>query len=82
MATTYVYEIQDNIFLHSEQCDPKQSQDQQLDWTDFTQYCPVGNQAARHTEICIDQAEKKSQKEEDKWGNMFVICIGQIYVEI
>lgn len=38
-----MYEIQDNIFLHSKQSDPKQSQNHQLDWTDFTEHCPVGN---------------------------------------
>lgn len=43
IISTYMYEIQDYKFLHSKQCDPKQSQDQQLDWTDFTKYCPVGN---------------------------------------
>ncbi len=52
-----MYEIQDNIFLHSKQCDPKQSQNHQLYWTDFTKHGPIGNQAARHAEVSIDQAE-------------------------
>lgn len=53
-----MYKIQDDVLLHCEQCDPEQSQNHQLDWADFTQNCTVGNQAAGHTEVRIDQAEK------------------------
>lgn len=43
MVTTYVYEVQDYVLLHCKQCDPKQSQNHQLDWTDFAQHRPIGN---------------------------------------
>lgn len=49
-----MYETQDDVFIHSVQCDAKQSEDQQLDWADFSQQCSVGDQASSHTEICID----------------------------
>lgn len=62
MVPTYVYEIEDYIFLHSIQRDPKQSHNHQLDWTDFTQHCPVSNQAGGHTEVCVDQAEDKNSQ--------------------
>lgn len=54
-----MYEVKDDIFLHSKQCDPKQSENHQLDWTDFTKHGPVGDQAAGHTEVSIDQAANK-----------------------
>lgn len=37
-----MYDTHDNIFIHSKQCDAKQSQNQQLDITDFTKHRPVG----------------------------------------
>lgn len=58
---TYMYKIKDDVLLHGKQCDPKQSQNHQLDWADFTQNCPVGNQAAGHAEVRIDQAGKMQQ---------------------
>lgn len=43
MVKTYVYEVQDYVLLHCKQRDPKQSQNHQLDWTDFAQHRPIGN---------------------------------------
>lgn len=60
-VSTYMYKIKDDVLLHGKQCDPKQSQNHQLDWADFTQNCPVGNQAAGHAEVRIDQAGKMHQ---------------------
>lgn len=54
-----MYEIQDDVFLHSIQCNAKQSEDQQLDWADLSQQRTVGDQASSHTEICVDQAEER-----------------------
>lgn len=51
-----MYKIKDDVLLHCKQRDPKQSQNHQLDWADFTQNCPVSNQAAGHAEVRIDQA--------------------------
>lgn len=56
-----MYKAEDNIFFHSKQCDPKQSQNHQLDWTDFTKNCTVGNKAAGHTEVSINQAGKRNK---------------------
>lgn len=52
-----MYKIEDDVLLHRKQCDPKQSQNHELDWADLTQNRPVGDQAAGHTEVRIDQAE-------------------------
>lgn len=54
---TYMYKIEDDVLLHRKQCDPEQSQNHELHWADFTQNRAVGDQAAGHTEVCIDQAE-------------------------
>lgn len=56
-----MYKAEDNIFFHGKQCDPKQSQNHQLDWTDFTKNCTVGNEAAGHTEVSINQAGKRNK---------------------
>lgn len=63
MVSTYMNEVQDNVFLHSKQCDPKQSHNHQLDRTDFTQHRPVGDQASGHTEVSVDQAEEGKENQ-------------------
>ena len=50
-------QVEDDVLLHSKQCDAKQCEHQKLDWADFPQQRPVGDQAPGHTEVCVDQAD-------------------------
>lgn len=47
-------EVEDDIFLHSIQCDAKQGDNHHLDWAYFSQEGTEGNQNATTAEICID----------------------------
>ena len=62
IPVTYVYDGQDDVLLHGVQGDPEQGEHQQLHGADLPQHRPVGDQAAGHAEVGVDQAGSRGQR--------------------
>lgn len=54
-------EVEEDVLIHCEECDLKQSHDKELYGAGFAQDGPKGNAHRAHTEISIDQAGKRGR---------------------
>lgn len=54
----YVKQVEEDVLIHREECDLKQSHDEELYGAGLAQDGPKGNAHRAHTEISIDQAGK------------------------
>lgn len=52
-------QVEEDVLIHCEECDLKQSHEKELYGAGFAQDGPKGNAHRAHTEISIDQAGKR-----------------------
>lgn len=66
----YVKQVEEDVLIHCEECDLKQSHDKELYGAAFAQDGPKGNADRAHAEISIDQAGKGEGK---MWFNKEIL---------